>query len=319
VAIHKFLEGDSMSSIKTTIGISSCFFALAILIGTTANTFGQSTDETHPTLITTLPVTGTRGSGTYYYQIPASLVTAGRANAVLNFTSPVGGASMTVTFSGPTCCPPEAYIGETTGLATRTRQGATFDIPSSQNLLVTVYISVGAGQTVPYSINFNVGSTGSGVIVTPPGPTPTPTPTPAPTPTTPPEYSLCTDLSVSGFNLEVLGATRTITGTVYNRSHGAFQSPAGQQWIEVIDISQTTSRFAKANVVQRIPFTDVPGRGSFPYRAVHTPRSSTLPPVYRVRIVYSPANRTDAVTTNDDCTPGNNTTLIRPEAKSATE
>ena len=304
-----------MSSIKTIVRISSCLFALAILIGAATSAFGQSTDETRPTLITTVPVSGSRGSGTYYYQIPASLVTAGRANAVLNFTSPDGGASISVTFSGPTCCPPEAYIGETTGLATRTRQGTSFDIPSSQNISVVVYISVGAGQTVPYSINFNIGATSSGVIVTPPGATPTPTPTP----TTPPEYSLCTDLSVSGFTLEVLGTTRTITGTVYNRSHGAFQSPAGQQWIEVIDISETTSRFAKANIVQRIPFTDVPGRGFFPYRAVHSPRSSALPPAYRVRIVYAPANRTDAVTTNDDCTPSNNTTLIRPEATIATE
>jgi hypothetical protein len=304
-----------MSSVKTIVRSSSCLLALAMLFGAAADALAQSTDITHPTLLSTFPVSGSRGSGTYYYQIPASLITAGRANAVLNFTSPDGGASMTVTFSGPACCPPEAYIGETTGLATRARQGTTFDIPSSQNLLVTVYISVAAGQTVPYSINFNIGATSSGVIVTPPSPSPTPTPTP----TTPPEYSLCTDLSVSGFTLEVLATTRTITGTVYNRSHGAFQSPSGQQWIEVIDISQTTSRYAKANIVQRIPFTDVPGRGFFPYRAVHSPRSSSLPPAYRVRIVYSAANRTDTITTNDDCTPSNNTTLIRPELTPATE
>jgi hypothetical protein len=304
-----------MSSVKTIVRFSSSLVALAILLGAVVNTFGQSTDETHPTPISSLPVSGNLRAGTYYYQIPESAVSAGRANAVLSFTAPDGGASLTLTFSGPTCCPPEAYIGETTGLSGRFRQGSTFDVSSRQNLLVTLYISVGAAQTVPFNFNFTVGATSSGVIVTPP---PSPTPTPTPTPTTPPEYSLCTDLSVSGFTLEVLGTTRTITGTVYNRSHAAFQSPAGQQWIEVIDISQTTSRFAKANVVQRIPFTDVPGRGFFPYRAVHSPRSSTLPPAYRVRIVYSAANRTDAVTTNDDCTPANNTTLIRPELTPAT-
>jgi hypothetical protein len=305
-----------MLSVKATVRFSTYIFTLAILAGALANVFGQSTDETRPTPVVAFPVTGTLRSGTYYYRIPESLVSAGRANAVLNLTPPDGGASATVTFSGPTCCPPEAYIGATTGLADRIREGTTFDISGRQNLLVTVYISVGEGQTVSYSLNFNIGATGSGIIVTPP---PSPTPAPTQTPTTPAEYALCTDLSVSGFNVSVSGRARTITGVVINRSHQAFLSPAGQQWIEVYDIAKAPRASGiTGNLVQRIPFTDVPPRGMLPYRAVHT-TDSLLPPVYRVRIVYSPTNSTDTVRTNDDCTPRNNTTLRRPELTPATD
>jgi hypothetical protein len=42
--------------------------------------------------------------------------------------------------------------------------------------------------------------------------------------------------------------------------------------------------------------------------------SSTLTPRYKVRIVYSPANATDSVYTNDDCNRANNESLRYPTA-----
>src|SRR5687767_11970497 len=99
-----------MSSVKTVVRFSSFLFAF--------------------------PVAGNLGSGTYYYRIPQAMVSLGRANVVLDMTPPDGGASMTVTLSGRRCCPPEAYIGITTGLSDRLREATSFDVPGQQDLLV---------------------------------------------------------------------------------------------------------------------------------------------------------------------------------------
>ena len=192
-----------MSSVKTIVRYSSCLFAVALLFGAAVTAFGDSRDINNPTLITSFPVTRTLGSGTYYYRIPEAMVTAGRATVVLDLTPPDGGASITVTLSGPRCCPPEAYIGVTTGLADRLREATTFEVPGQQDLLVTVYISVGEKQTVTYRINFNMGVTTSGIVVTPP-----PRTAPSLTPATP-TGGICTDLGVDFYTVTNLrGSTR---------------------------------------------------------------------------------------------------------------
>jgi hypothetical protein len=273
--------------------------AFALLAGIETAS-AQSTDEAHPSSVFAYPITGNLGAGTYYYTVPAE---PGNGKMILEFHPPDSGGSMSVSLSGPDCCPAEAYVGgDAGGPVTVTRQ-TEFNIPSRQSLLVTVYVAVASGRTIRFSLNLG------GTIATGPGtPSPTASPTPAPTPA---EYSLCTDLSVVGFNLSVSGTTRTISGVVTNRARAAFLSPAGQQWIEVHDIAKMATM--TGTIVARIPFTEIPARGSFSYSATHNTRS-LLTPRYRVRIVYSPLNATDRITTNDDCRPDNNTTLRYPEA-----
>jgi len=256
----------------------------------------QSRDENNPTPITAFPVTGNLASGTYYYEVSKSLVSAGAANAVLDVTPPDGGGSMTVTFSGRGCCPPEAYIGVTTGLADRIREATRFNIPAQEPLLVTVYISVGAKQTIGYRLNFNNGATSSsGIIVTPPSPSPSPTSSVA---------SICTDLSAfSGFTVVDVRSTKVIKGYVLNLSPTAYVGNPRQQWIEVWD----TVRLDSPRRVGFTRFTQVPARGTIPFSVTDT--SPTRSPVYEVRIVYSTFNGTladDRLTTNDDCNSGNN-------------
>lgn len=273
--------------------------ALTLLAGI-ETVSAQSTDEAHPSSVFAYPITGNLGTGTYYYTVPAE---PGSGKMILEFHPPDSGGSMSVSLSGPDCCPSEAYVGGDAGGPVTVTRETRFNIPSRQSLLVTVYVAVAADRTIRFSLNLG------GTIATGPG-TPSPTATPSPSPT-PAEFSLCTDLMVEGFNLSVTGTTRTISGVVTNRARAAFVSPAGQQWIEVHDIAKMKT--LTGNIVARIPFTDVPARGSLPYSATHT-TSSLLTPRYRVRIVYSPLNATDRITTNDDCRSGNNTTLRYPEA-----
>ncbi len=278
-----------MSSVISLVKYSSCLCALAILFFPAANASAQSTDLAHPTPIVSFPVTGTLGTGTYYYSVPA---TAGSILAVLNFTPPDSGGGLSVAISGPDCCIGDAYVGADSGLSDPVRRESRFSVASPQTLLLLVYVSVAPRHTVRFDLTLS-GSVGG---------------SPAGSP-------LCTDLGfIDGFNLSVSADTRTISGEIRNLSSTDYSSPADRQVIEVFDIAKMHRvRGITGTLVRRIPFTDVPARGSLPFTARHT-TASLLPPVYKVRIVYSPANRTDTVTTNDDCNPSNNETLRYPVA-----
>lgn len=276
--------------------LAGIFLAIAFMLQPGMAT-AQSRDEANPTPIAAFPLTGTLGSGTYYYQIPESSVSGGAATAVLDFTPPDGGGSMTVTFSGRRCCPPEAYIGVTTGLSDRMREATTFDIPGQQPLLVTIYISVGAKQTVGFRLNFTIGAVSSGIIVTPP-------PTPAPTT---PTGGVCTDLGVDGFIVTgETGLTKNITGRVRNlTTTHPYKGYRRLQWLEVLDITDSEKA---PHMVTRILIPEIiePG-AAFSYSAVHTltVRRRTR---YKVQIRYSPYNATDRSQFNDDCNSSNNST-----------
>ena len=276
---------------------------ISILIFTATYTRGQSTDGTRPTPIAAFPVSGNLGSGTYYYQVPESLVSAGTANALLDFTPPVGGASMTVTFSGRSCCPPEAYMGVTTGLADPMHETARFNIPSRQPILVTVYVSVAATQTVPFRLTLTIGP-GSGIIVTPP---PTPTPSPTPTTTAPPRGT-CTDLTIRSFSVsEETGVRREIRGNVMNLSTTAYSGYARMQWVEVRDITVSA---VKPTLVGKQMFAAVPGGGATPFSVEHILTTAGRRR-YEVAIVYSRSNATDSRNANDDCNSSNDSTRLQ--------
>jgi hypothetical protein len=211
---------------------------------------------------------------------------------------------MTVTFSGRACCPPEAYIGVTTGLAERIRQATTFNITGQQPLLVTVYVSVGAKQTVSFRLNFNTGASSSGIIVTPP-------PTPA-TPATP-SGTVCTDLAVDGFAVTGEQLTKSISGLVRNvTTTHRYKGYARRQWLEIREITDSEARPVP---VARVGIREIIEPGdTVSYTAVHrlTVRRRTK---YEVRIVYSHLNATDQAEYNDDCNSSNNSTrrqLIGP-------
>jgi hypothetical protein len=268
------------------------FFVLSFTFSA-GEVLAQSTDEARPTVVASYPITGDLGSGTYYYSVTAD---PGNGKIFLEFRPPEGGGSMSVSLSGPDCCPAEAYVGADSGGAGTITRETEFSVPSRQTLLVTVYISVASGRTVRFSLNLG------GTIGMRSGTSPPPTR---------PEYTLCTDLAIlDGFNLSVAGNTRTISGEIRNLARAEFRSPANQQWIEVLDIAKLKSA---PQLVRRIPFTDVAARGRLAFSATHT-TTSTLTPRYKVRIVYSPANATDAVYTNDDCNLANNETLRYPTA-----
>jgi hypothetical protein len=258
---------------------------------------GQSTDETRPTPIAAFPLTGTLGSGTYYYEIPETLVSEGEVNATLTFTPPTGGGSMTASFSGPRCCSGEATVGESTGYAESIRRSTTFSIPGQQNLLITVYVSVAAKQTVRFSLNLSAAGAPSGIIITPP---------PAPTPTTP-TGGVCTDLGVDGFVVTgETGLTKEITGRVRNlTTTHPYKGYRRLQWLEVFDITDSEKG---PPLVTRIAIPEIIEAGaSFSYSAVHTltVRRRTR---YKVQIRYSPYNATDRSQYNDDCNSSNNST-----------
>jgi len=271
--------------------LAGYFCAVVALTLAVGHASAQSTDLAHPTPIASFPVTGSLGTGTYYYSVPAS---AGSILAVLNFTPPDGGGGLSVAISGPDCCTGDAYVGADTGLADPVRRESRFSIATPQTLLLLVYISVAPGRTIRFELTLS-GAVGGGG--------------------TPPATSVCTDLALlDGFNLSVSRDTRTISGEIRNLSGTAYSSPDDRQVIEVFDISKLPRSSAlPGTIVRRIPFTDVPAGGSLPFTARHT-TASRLPPVYKVRIVYSPANRTDTITTNDDCNLRNNETLRYPVA-----
>lgn len=257
-------------------------FVIAILALFAATVHAQSTDEAHPTPAT-FPVTGSLGSGTYYYSVPA---TRGRVNMTLEFTPPDGGGSMSVSISGPSCCTGDAYVGADSGISETIRREAGFAVGTNQTLLITVYIAVAEGRTVRYNLNLT-GSVGG-------APLPTETP------------RVCTDLRVSS----LIGVTNrtlynVVRGSIDNLSATAYRSPAGRQWVDIYDTSLNPP--SPATLVKRIPFTDVPARGRFQFSAQHnTGKTSRVTPYYKIFIVYSPLNSTDDINTNDDCNPSNN-------------
>ena len=257
------------------------FFVIAILALFAATAHAQSTDEAHPTAVSTFPVTGSLGTGTYYYSVPA---TRGRVNMTLEFTPPTGGGSMSVSVSGPSCCMSDAYAGGDSGGPTTVRRETSFAVGANQTLLITLYIAVEERRTIRYNLNLT-GSVG--------GAPPTPTP------------SVCTDLRASSIIRVTHSAptlSKTIRGSIDNLSTTEYRSPADRQWVEVYD---TALNPASPTPVQRIPFTDVPARGRFQFTARHSVgKVRRVPPVYRIVIVYSPSNSTDDINTNDDCKPG---------------
>ncbi len=186
---------------------------------------------------------------------------------------------MSVAISGPTCCGGDAYVGGDSGTADTVRREASFSVPSAQWLLLTVYISVEGTRTM----RFELGLTGSvgGTV----GPTPS---------------SVCTDLTASGLiGVSIAGTTRTIRGRITNFSANDFRSTVDRQWVEL-------SRGAKETFVSlaRVQFTEILAGRSFQVTATDvTP--SKMTPRYWIRIIYSPLNATDALTTNDDCNPVN--------------
>jgi hypothetical protein len=273
---------------STRVNRYALYFCVLLTIVIAAGiTAAQSTDETRPTPLSTFPVTGNLGSGTYYYSVRTI---AGRAKVLLEFTPPDGGGSMSVSISGPDCCIGDAYVGADSGLPDPVRREGSFDVRSPQTLLVTVYVAVAAGRTIRFSLNLG-GSIGD-------------TPPPA-------TRAVCTDLAaISGFGVAISGTTRTITGEIRSISATDFRSPAERQWIEILDISKGT--FAPVTV-QRVPFTEVLARGRVPFTVRHT-TASRLAPNYQIKIVYSPLNATDSVTTNDDCNHSNDSALRRPIA-----
>ena len=287
----------------TKLSLAAILTAMAFMFQPGITT-AQSRDENHPTPIAAFPVTGNLGSGTYYYELPESAVEGGAATAVLDLTPPDGGGSMTVTFSGRLCCPPEAYIGVTTGLSDRIREATTFNIPRQQTLLVTVYVSVGAKQTVSFRLNFTNGvPTSSGVIVTPPAPSPTPAPTT-------PAGGLCTDLGVYGFVVTGDAAlTKEITGRVQNvTTTHAYKGYRRLQWLEVLDITDSEK---SPHIVTRIMIPEIiEAGGFFPYTAVHT-LTAVRRTNYKIQIRYSPYNATDRSEYNDDCNSANDSTRRR--------
>ena len=255
----------------------------------------QSVNPDDPTVIASFPVTGTLGSGTYYYQVPETLVREGEATATLTFTPPDGGGSMTASFSGPRCCSGEVTVGDSTGYAEAIRRSTTFSIPGQQNLLVTLYVSVAEKSTVRFSLNLSSVGAASGVIVTPPPTSPT---MPA---------GVCTDLGVDGFRISgETGLTKEITGRVRNlTTTHPYKGYRRLQWLEVLDITDSEKA---PSIVQRIMIPEIIDPGaSFSYSAVHTltERRRTR---YLVKIVYSPYNATDRSQYNDDCNADNNST-----------
>lgn len=287
---------------------SSVSFLLTLLLLAAPAALSQSTNEADPTTIETFPIEGNLPSGTYYYQFRTN---AGPATAVLDVTTPAGGASVSASFSGPDCCTADAYVSAESGRADRIRQASEpFTVPSRQKLNITVNISVAKGQTVRFRLNFSNPEAGSGIVVTPPRPTPTPTPTPTPGSgviITPPN---CADLAVRFFNVTgQTGLRKTISGTVINRSRtNRYLGGARAQWIEVLDITDEATDARLVRLVGFVRFTQIAPLGTFRYSVVHRVRENRRTR-YRIRIVYAPSNATNRLLTDDDCNDANNTTI----------
>ncbi|MEP7149686.1 MAG: hypothetical protein ABI857_12470 [Acidobacteriota bacterium] len=291
-----------MKHIKVSTRYLSCItFLLTAFLLSAVMAPAQSRDPDSPTPISGFPLTGRLPAGTYYYAVP---VNAGPGTMGLQVNAPTGGASISVSLSGPDCCSAEGYASASTGREEIIRGGSDpFTVPSAQTLLVTINISVAAGDTAGFTLSLNIGG-GSGVIVTPP---PSPTPTPTLTATSPG----CTDLSVDGgFRLTGPASAPTINFIVRNLSPTRYVGHRRLQWVELLD---TTKARETPILLKQVLFTEVPARGSIPFALTNTSGvSTTLPQRYMVRIVYSPFNATDRLTTNDDCISENNWTDGRP-------
>jgi len=178
---------------------------------------------------------------------------------------------------------------------------ARFNIPSRQPILVTVYVSVAATQTVPFRLTLTIGP-GSGIIVTPP-----PSPTPTPTATAPPRGT-CTDLTVRSFFVsEETALRREIRGNILNLSTTAFSGYARMQWVEVRDITVSA---VKPSLVGKQVFSSVAAGGTTPFSIEHILTIAGRRR-YEVAIVYSRSNATDSRTANDDCNSSNDSTRLQ--------
>ena len=272
-------------------------FAFAILLVLPASGSAQSTDPAHPTPISGFPLVGRLATGTYYYHVPAN---AGPGTMGLTLTPPIGGATASVSLSGPDCCTADAYVSASSGTSDTVRGASEpFTIPSAQTLLVTINIAVATGDTVRFSLGMIIGG-GSGVIVTPPPATPTPAPGAT-------GLRVCTDLGVHGFAVSgETGLSKVISGQVLNHTTThPYKGYRRLQWLDVLDITDSEK---VRRVVARIMIPDIIESGaSFSYSAVHTltTRRRTR---YKVQIVYSPYNATDRSEYNDDCNSSNNST-----------
>ena len=279
--------------------LSGITLMLAMIVLIQAPALSQSTDPANPTAITAFPLVGRLAAGTYYYSVPAS---AGPGTLGLQFTPPTGGATISVSLSGPDCCTAEAYVSGSTGTTETIRTASEpFTVPSAQTLLVTLSIAVDRNDTVRFTIGGAFGG-GSGVIVTPP-PTTRPVAT-LPTPV------VCTDLSVDYYTVTGdTGLRKEITGQVRNlTTTHPYKGYRRLQWLDILDITDSEK---ERRVVAQIMIPDIIDPGAtFSYSAVHTltARRRTM---YKVQIVYSPYNATDRSQYNDDCNSSNNTTRRR--------
>ena len=290
--------GEEMTfNLLTTKNCTSLAFLFAILLLLHASGLAQSTDPAHPTPISGLPLVGRLATGTYYYQTPVS---AGPGTMGLTITPPTGGATVSVSLSGPDCCTADAYVSASSGTSDTVRGASEpFTIPSAQTLLVTINIAVAAGDTVRFTLGMVIGG-GSGVIITPPPPIPTPAPAT-------PGGIVCTDLGVHGFVVSgETGLSKVISGQVLNHTTThPYKGYRRLQWLDVLDITDSEK---VRRVVAQIMIPDIiePG-ASFSYSAVHT-LTSRRRTRYKVQIVYSPYNATDRSQYNDDCNTSNNST-----------
>ncbi len=312
-----------MKHINVLTRYFSCItFLLAVFLLNLTIAPAQSRDPDHPTPIAAAPLTGRLAAGTYYYSMPVS---AGPGTMGLQITAPVGGASVSVALSGPDCCSADAYVSAGTGREETVRGGSErFTIPSAQTLLITINISVAAGDTARFTLSLATGG-GSGVIVTPPPPSPSPSPSPSPRPTpgpaltpaypsvpTTPSGGLCTDLSVAdGFQINGTGLSRVISGSVRNltRTH-PYKGYPRSQWVEVLDITDEERDPRLVRLVRFFRFTHIDPGSTFSYRAVQTLREDRRIK-YRVRIVFAESNASNGQQYDDDCNSANDSTTRR--------
>jgi hypothetical protein len=275
--------------------LSGTFLLLALILLMPTAGSAQSTDPARPTAIAAFPLVGRLAAGTYYYEVPAA---AGPATMGLRFTAPTGGATISVSLSGPDCCTADAYVSGSTGGIEEVRSTSEpFTIPSAQALLVTMNISVARNDTVGFTISAGFGG-GSGVIVTPPSPR------------TPPVGAVCTDLAVDYFTVTgETGLRKEISGVVRNlTTTHPYKGFRRMQWLDVLDITDSEK---ERRVVAQIMIPDIIDPGAtFAYTAVHTltERRRTR---YKVQIVYGPNHATDRSPYNDDCNSANNVTRRR--------
>jgi hypothetical protein len=265
------------------------FPAIFVLCG--ASALAQSTNRESPTPISGTTVysgsvrdTNREGSTAYYYSVN---VERGTVHATLRFTPPSTGASMSILFSGRDCCPPDSGLGGDSGGGTAVTSESTFAVPSTQTLLLEVYVDAGAGGEVSFTLQIegSVGGTGDAPV--------------------------CSDLSVTIAKAQsVKVCTKQIRvdifGTIANDSANDFVSGAGQQSLKIFQSSPALSVWG---VVFTQPFTSVRAGGRVPFlfnKTFSTADFTRLRPSFKVEIVYDGAIATDGNPRNDDCAAANN-------------